>query len=192
MFKVGDIVRLRNGTAPQEVMEISVLRYEIRCEYLENRTAGYSGKWRTVEDFVYYEICEEMSDNKGDESMSDKLYKVTKGDETIYAKFLAIDSDGNWVMEGKSGEGVFSTPKDSAEEVLPYTVAVQFLGGDVHYHYKVAKGEVALGDVLWIDQKSSPSAAYNNGLVIVTDLDTKSKKATQDLVVKAKFLLDKS
>ena len=118
--------------------------------------------------------------------MSDKLYKVTRGNKNVvYANYLTVDSDGNWVMEGKSGEGVFCTSKDNVEEVLPHTISVQYLGTTTkEYSFKSEKDKYKVGDVLWIRQD------HGDAVVIVTEVDTKSKSATKDIDVRAKFVTE--
>lgn len=98
------------------------------------------------------------------------LYQV-KGTE-IYGTKLATNSSGQFVLEMKGSGEVKAYPKEYLEEVLPFTVAVQFLDGtnNQKYHY-LYDGPVKLrvGDLLFIESTT--------GFAKVTDVDTKSKKA---------------
>ena len=100
------------------------------------------------------------------------LYQV-KGTE-IYGTKLATNSSGQFVLEMKGSGEVKAYPKEQLEEVLPFTVAVQFLHGtnNQKYHY-LYDGPVKLrvGDLLFIESTTGSCFAK------VTDVDTKSKKA---------------
>ena len=102
-------------------------------------------------------------------------YKNAEGKE-VYGKRLVIDGT-QWVMKEVGTGTIYAISPKAATEVLPYTVAVQFLSdvGSAHrsYHYAAKEGEVAVGDLLWLEGTS--------GLAKVVDVGTKYKSAVKPL-----------
>ena len=94
-FKVGDIVRLKNGDAPQKVIEVRGAA--IRCEYISSRKQiGF----RDQKDYVkyvestnkeYIRCSEVTAKNKEETNMTTKLYKTISGDR--YGEYKAHDGD---------------------------------------------------------------------------------------------------
>ena len=87
----------------------------------------------------------------------------------IYGHKLAINSAGQWVMEGKDGQ-VYTVDKEAVKEVMPYTVDCAYQGNDNRYSFFARQGDFEEGDVV-----AHPN--YRE-LLHVKKLDTKSKKAT--------------
>lgn len=166
-FNVGDIVRLKNGTAP---ITLSWVGYE--C--FEGRHVN-SGKLiegrleRLVPYENYYNGMPKITQPEKETNMdTNSLYSYTDpvSNKTIYATYLATDSSGNWVVEGKSGEGIFSDNPDKFVEVVPYTVRLSINGGSRTVIVK--EGTFSVGDIL-----------FGDGLFwTVTHLDTKKKDAS--------------
>lgn len=76
-------------------------------------------------------------------------------------------------MEIKGSGETLAVNKDQIEEVIPYSVGVKYLGGGSTFHFQAEKGTFELGDVVY-------STDYDNPM-IVSELDTKSKRATKKL-----------
>lgn len=165
-FKVGDIVRLITGGAPIKITQIS-----------ENGT--FDGRYvntnhtitrRPLTRIVQYN----QTNNTQKENNMTKLYEVKESETvTTFATKLAVNSSGLWVMEEKGTGRVFTATPSSAEEVMPYTITVQFLGTDYRkeYSYFAKKGDFEVNQVFMMD---------NNSLCRVTGVDTKSSFATKD------------
>lgn len=97
-----------------------------------------------------------------------------------YGHKLAVNSSGKWVMEIKGTGEVITCDKDDVEEVLPYTVSVQFETGKQIYNYLAEEGSVELNafyivDVPYLTQYS-PVGRY---IAQVVKLDTKSPAAEE-------------
>ena len=114
------------------------------------------------------------------------LYEVNDGKSKSFAHKLATNSEGLWVMEEKGTGKVFTADKATVEEVMPYTISIQFPTSDSHYSYFAEKGKFKKGDFFIIGRANSGFA-----IVRVTDVDTKSKKATKDFTPMAKLNIDK-
>lgn len=127
MFKVGDLVRLKNGKAIMKVLEIGTGLREntIRAQYLsrldDKDYYHHQPKWRVVTDYVHIDTTAKES-----EPMS-KLYE-TVGEPTMFGTKIATNSQGQYVLEmkGKNGEVKAYDPSD-LKEVLPYTVTLEML-----------------------------------------------------------------
>lgn len=113
-----------------------------------------------------------------------KLYQFKVNSADSYGHYLAIDSNGNWVMEVKGSGVVVAVPKDQVQEVLPYTVGVKFGGSDKVYHYLAQVDKVDLGFYIM----TSVVDSHNSYVIVeVVKLDTKSPNATKDFAPKAKL-----
>lgn len=179
-LEVGDTVRLKNGTASLDIKEIwyDTMRYKwmVSAEY---KSGVAKIKSRRAKDFVLIENYE------GEEDMT-KLYEVTAGFGKTYATKLAVDSEGNWVMEPKGGGTVFSANPKDIEEVLPYTISVVFKDGGQVYSYLAEKGKYEEGAFYMMNNRDN-----NFTIVQVTKVDTKSRTATKDFKPFGKLSVEK-
>ena len=170
MFKKGDIVRLATASAPIRVMSVSKalgrLDY-IYGEYVKSRKEidGYSNH------FVLYEEALQQKETQQKENTM-TLYEVkAKGIDTVrYATYLATNGKGEWVMEEKGSGDIFTTAKEDAAEVMPYTFGMKFSGG-VIYHFLSKEGQVKVGDML----VRLDGSEYAGSVGLVTAINTKSK-----------------
>lgn len=112
---------------------------------------------------------------------SDIMY-ATKLASVKYGHKLAVNSAGKWVMEIKGTGKVITCDKDDVEEVMPYTVSVQFETGKTVYHYLAEKGSVELNAFYIFDSPMGRAIAQ------VIKLDTKSPAATKEFKPLAKLL----
>jgi hypothetical protein len=112
-------------------------------------------------------------ETKGKEMAKEKLYQVT-GKE-IYGTLLAVNSKGGHVLELKGTGEVRVYPKDELEEVVPYTVGVNFPNNGRVYAFESTEGLVEEGDVIMLTD-------YDNQIVVVKSVGTKDKSATKRLV----------
>lgn len=193
-LEVGDIVRLTNGTSPLRVEGVRFSNYSrvwvVDTKYLfpSNVSAQYG---RPARDFVLLKDFEEENIER-EEDMT-KLYEVdvTKNPlaatkEKVYATKLAVDSEGNWVMEPKGGGTVFSANPKNIEEVLPYTISVAHcVTGHVH-SYLAEKGKYEEGAFYMMN-----NSAENFTIARVTKVDTKSRAATREFKPFGKLSVEK-
>ena len=123
-----------------------------------------------------------------------KLYEVSEGlTEKTFANKLAVNSNGQWVMEEKGTGRVFTANKNEVEEVFPHTVDVQNLGNTAVCSYTYPKGKLAVGDlVLTPNSQAKRGSSVMYHLVVVKGVDTKQTNATKELQVLGKVALDKS
>ena len=113
---------------------------------------------------------------------TNKLYQIKISDATIkYGHKLAVDSTGKWVMEIKGTGEVRSYDKSLIEEVMPYTISVQFESNKQTYSYLANKDQVELNAFYIFD------AARGWTIVQVVKLDTKSPDATAEFKPLAKL-----
>ena len=112
------------------------------------------------------------------------LYQITLGDMTKYGHKLAVNSSGLWVMEEKGTGEIVTVNRKFVEEVMPYTIGVQFEAEKDTYHYTAEKDKFTVNDFLLIE-------SYGFKVVRVVGVDTKSKKATKELPFLGKIKLDK-
>jgi hypothetical protein len=162
-FKVGDIVRLKTGTAPIEVTEATA--YWVSGTYLKSKTEVYL---RDIKDFVFYE----ETTTQGKDPMA--LYQFTVDSVTKYGNYLATNSSGMFVMEEKGTGNIHTVDKASVQEVLPHTIGVKFFGSTTEYSYLATPGKFKSGEVYVLHSPHGPS------FVTVTGVDTKSKAATKE------------
>lgn len=115
-----------------------------------------------------------------------KLYEIKQDGETKYGNKLAVDSNGNWVMELIGGTGgIISVPKTSVEEVRPHTISISFEKGKTKYAYLADKGKYQVGEFYIFDSR------YGRSIVEVTAVDTKSSSAITEFTPIAKLLTEK-
>ena len=98
------------------------------------------------------------------EKEMNKLYEVTQGDIKKYATKLAVNSNGDWVMEEKGSNSVFTAKDTQCEEVKPYTILVRQAFQNMSNHYTAKKDEFNPGDVFVTSQGE---------IVTVVKVDTK-------------------
>ena len=163
-FQVGDIVRLKTGTAPIQVTEATA--YWVSGTYLKSKAEIYL---RKANDFVLYE----EATTQGKDTMN-TLYQFTADKAVKYGTYLATNSSGMYVMEEKGTGSIFTVDKSTVEEVLPYTIGVKFLGSSTTYSYFANPETFKVGELYLME---APSGLC---LVNITDLNTKSKSATKD------------
>jgi len=111
-----------------------------------------------------------------------KLYQINSLVSTVkYGHKLAVNSAGKWVMEIKGTGEVITCDKDDVEEVMPYTVSIQFETGKQIYSYLAEKGSVELNAFYIVD------AALGRAIAQVVKLDTKSPAASVEFKPLAKL-----
>ena len=128
-------------------------------------------------------FCKEIKGEWKDNDMS-KLYEISRGTETLYGHKLATNSQGQWVMEIKGTGDVIAVDKATVQEVLPYTIAVQFETGKQTYSYLAEAGKYQIGEFYILD------APNGRAIVQVTGVDTKNAAATKQFTPIAKLLTE--
>lgn len=135
------------------------------------------------EDMLRYVAASRYNKPLKENTMAEKkLYQI--GDDfggVKYGHKLATNSAGKWVMEIKGTGEVITCDKDNIEEVMPYTVSVQFQTGKTVYHYLAEKGSVELNAFYIFD------SLHGRAVVQVVKLDTKSPNATAEFKPLAKL-----
>jgi hypothetical protein len=168
-FKVGDLVRLKTGEAPQKVLEVK--GYCIRCEYVSSRKQiGF----RSADDFVPYEYYVPDEDkNMKDYDMKDKLFKTLEGNR--FGIGLAVDSDSKYVLKMQDTGNFESFSESELKRVMPYTFDVEFLTGGTNrqnrYSYRGKEGTVEVGNILLLNDSMS--------IARVVAVNTESENATK-------------
>jgi hypothetical protein len=183
--KVGDIVRLKTGTAPIRI-EVTSGRY-FTGQYV---VSGKRVVARPIEEIVLHEDYNNM-ETQEDNTMTNikTLYEIRiSGASTLeqlhYGHYLATNSSGQWVMEEKGTGRIHTVDKADVVEVLPYTISLRFLndnGMGKNYNYFADKDKYTAGQMFLMD----------NSFVIVVDVDTKSKLATKDFKPTVEILTKK-
>jgi len=122
-------------------------------------------------------------DQQKENTMTEKkLYQINSLVSTVkYGHKLAVNSAGKWVMEIKGTGEVITCDKDDVEEVMPYTVSIQFETGKQIYSYLAEKGSVELNAFYIVD------AALGRAIAQVVKLDTKSPAASVEFKPLAKL-----
>lgn len=184
-LKIGDRVRLKNGTAEIEVTEVykSPTYYEI---YISGKYVNSDNTItrRTQNDFVKYDGESKMTTN-ANKLYTWKLINVDGTDVDLYGHYLATNSQGEWVMEVKGSGVIMAVAKDKVQEVLPYTIGVRFNNNGTTYHYLADKGKFTEGFYLVKDTSSSGWQ-----IARVVDVDTKFSKATVEFSPLGKLAVD--
>lgn len=101
--------------------------------------------------------------------------------QNFYGEYVATDGDKVVIKTGNNYEAY---PMSYVEEVLPYSIGVQFIASDNYrgrspastvYNYVVEKSaDIEVGDLVWIENTS--------GYAKVVAVDTKSKKAVRRII----------
>ncbi len=168
MFKVGDIVKLKTGTAPQRVIKVLwsdvYNRVEIKCEYLNSRR---DLDFRPETDYELY--TELKQENTEEHPMKGKLFQTLDG--SVYGEGLVIDGDGKYVLKLNNGD-YKAFAADQLKRVMPFTFDVVFNGmSNKRYSYLGKAGSVEVGDIL-IDAKDFT-------IMRVVAVNTESDSATK-------------
>jgi hypothetical protein len=114
-------------------------------------------------------------DQQKENTMTEKkLYQINIPVSTVkYGHKLAVNSAGKWVMEIKGTGEVITCDKDDVEEVMPYTVSIQFQTDKQIYSYLAEKDSVELNAFYIFD------APIGRAIVQVVKLDTKSPASVE-------------
>lgn len=169
MFKVGDIVKLKTGTAPQRVVKVlwsdATWRVEIKCEYLNSRKEL---SFRPETDYELY--TETTKEHTEEHPMKGKLFQTLDG--SVYGEGLVIDGDGKYVLKLNNGDYKAFTAAE-LKRVMPFTFDVIFNGmSNKRYSYLGKAGSVEVGDIL-MDAKDFTIAR-------VVAVNTESDAATKN------------
>jgi hypothetical protein len=136
---------------------------------------GSSENWRSIAD----KATKQQKENTMAEK---KLFQIRISNATVaYGHKLAVDSTGKWVMELKGTGEVRSFDKTLIEEVMPFTVAIQFQTNKQVYHYLANKDQAELNAFYIFD------SALGRSIAQVVELDTKSAAATVEFKPLAKL-----
>ena len=127
--------------------------------------------------------CKEIKGEWKDNDMG-KLYEITATGRVVYGHKLATNSQGQWVMEAKGTGEVFAVDKSYVQEVLPYTIGVQFETGKSTYHYLADAGKYQTGSFYLMD------APNGRAIVQVVAVDTKHASSTKHFTPLAKLLVE--
>jgi hypothetical protein len=144
-FLLGQIVKLKTGTAPLRVVNTqwnnSSQRVEIQCEYISSaRTTSF----RPETDYEIY--IETRPDQSKEDPMKGKLFQTLDG--SVYGEGLVIDGDGKYVLKLNSGDYKAFMPAE-LKRVMPFTYDVVFNGmSGKSYSYLGKAGSVEVGDIL--------------------------------------------
>lgn len=174
-FNGGDIVRLKNGAAPQVVRALHPHAscsglWLIKATYLNDPDGElYGSSWRAARDYVKLDpdthedlvVDENKPKRKND---MPKLYQVNAETDT-FGTFLAHNSEGKIVLEMKGDGGkVRAFNKSDLTEVKPYTVALtNSTLSQRHVQYQVVKGSLAVGDLVSVKGQILTVAAVDTG-----------------------------
>ncbi len=168
-FKVGDIVRLKSGTAPMKVTKI-YQGTKIVCEYVSSRKQLGA---REASDFVAYEYTSPAKEfnqtvEKEEKQMTAKLYKtVEKG---RYGEYKANDGNKLLLLMQDTGSYEAFLPEE-IKRVMAFTFDVMFNGQGKVYSYLGTEGEVSAGDLLLSDDMS-----FARVVAVGTESETATKR----------------
>jgi hypothetical protein len=140
MFEVGDVVRLKTGTALQRVTRVS--KYQLWTRYIEE--SQFTQDARRREDFI---LVSYKTPNPQEDHMATKtLYQIIGTND--FGTFLAKTSDGKIAIEMKPSGVVATYDPKELEEVLPYTVHLVGPRGGNGLHVVAKKDVLKAGD--WV------------------------------------------
>lgn len=185
--KVGAIVKLKRGWTGMKIIKIDNCDpFEprepiIHAVYRDDNVGDYSegphaDKVRTWNEFEPYTSENHHWATEGTIDMAHKLctWKNDK-DEEVYGFRLAINSNGDWVMESKGSGEIHIKSKAEVSVVVPHTVDVQFIGAgsnSTKYSYWTPKDALTAGDLVLMD---------DGQFVKVVAVDTSHEKANKHL-----------
>lgn len=154
------------------------------AEELGLKSTGRQNYLQPSNGTVLYKNIEEVKEAlecvEKEEEMN-KLYEVTLGDMKKYATKLAVNSNGDWVMEEKGTGAVFTARPDACEEVKPYTIEVSTTNGS-KVHHTAEKDKFKVGEMFWTS---------NSGIMVVTKIDTKQDRHQGDFKPVSRLLTEK-
>jgi hypothetical protein len=144
-FTLGQLVKLKTGTAPLKVVSAqwndSSQRAEIQCEYV---SSGKTTSFRVETDYEIY--IETRPDQPKEHPMKGKLFQTLDG--SVYGEGLVIDGDGKYVLKLNNGDYKAFMPAE-LKRVMPFTYDVVFNGmSGKSYSYLGTAGSVEVGDIL--------------------------------------------
>ncbi len=160
----GDLVRKKYGTKAIEVTDEYGSHFYGRYVH-----SGASSGRLHVSDVVLVE--DQETETKGYDKMKGKLFQTKDG---RFGIGLAVNSQGEYVLEMKGTGDLERFKKGDLDVVMPFTFSVQFNGVGTEYSYLGKAGSVAVGDLLL-------KTDGTKGITIakVTAVNTKSEKATK-------------
>lgn len=176
-FKPGDIVRLKAGRLPLEV--IHTQGNFIKAAYMNSQYSHQYGsgiKTDKKSKFVLYD--QTIKDGKPieeEEPMSEKdiLYTWGQNDTQKFGHRIGTNRDGKAVMEVRGASGAIEIVyPDFLEEVTPYTVLFRLVAGNDRPTTK----HFAIGDENFLSVGDLILTTEGN-LFIVEKLDTKQRSA---------------
>ena len=175
---VGEVYFLEGGTSPFILVDKpTCASWNTRDERNVVQLYLTGARASTTKTYLFEAILEE-------ENNMAKLYEFFLDGTKVYGSKLAKDSAGNWVMEVKGQGQVVSVPAGSVEEVMPYTIGVNFESNGQTYSYTYEKDLAKVGDLFVIDAPSG------RAIVQVVGVDTKSRAATKEFKPLGKLKLD--
>lgn len=146
--------------------------------------AADSEKWCDAAGNFY--IDNKLSIDEGKDMTDKALYSFLVDGKEVFGHKLAKNSAGQWVMEIKGSGTVVAVDARNIEEVLPYTIDVQFKEGGTKYSYFNEARDLKADDFFINATTYEPgSGNYQIGRVIA--VDTKSKSAKTELKYFKKF-----
>lgn len=194
-FQVGDIVSLPGSTSsPAVVTKVDGTGSILERVYISNpykkpvETTKGTGKLSLhTRSLSEAEETNLNNLNQGEDKMTTtpKLYEATQDGKTRYATKVGTNSDNQWVMEEKGTGTIFTADKSEVEEVMPYTISIEFADSGKEYSYFAAKDVFTVGDFYLTATPSGWSA------VRVTKVNTRSRSATKEFKPFGKLSVDK-
>lgn len=170
-FNVGDIVRLKTGSARIKVTAVNT--YNLRGYYTD---CGMNVPWRQHDHFVLVTAAKVVPTTADPYTHRDEYSSLGMGGTR---KYIGHTTSGLLVLEDFFG-GPFATSPADWEKVVPFTFQVKWTKNDAYSTFAGTQGDVALRDRL-ID-----SEGYE---CMVTGINTQSN-ATQRFVGKRYVLED--
>lgn len=160
----GDLVRKKYGTKAIEVIE------EYGSTFYGRYVHSGASSGRLYTNAVVL-VEDQTVETKGYDKMKGKLFQTKDG---RFGIGLAVNSQGEYVLEMKGSGDLERFKKSELEIVMPFTFSVQFNGVGTEYSYLGKDGAVQLGDLLL-------KTDGTKGITIakVTAVNTKSEKATK-------------
>lgn len=178
-----ELYRLRTGTSPLIKIGMCNNCGRYLCEYVKSDTWTFRFNSELVPYVGDGMTCQQRAQdmrraadkvfnwqNRKESAMSRKLYVWIEDGKEVYGHRLTSNSAGLWVMEAKGGE-VKAVDKSTVTEVMPFTIAANYLGGSRQYHFFAKEGDYEVGDVVFAVEYQTP--------LVVAKLDTKARAAAK-------------
>jgi hypothetical protein len=192
-FEVGDLVRLRTGKKPLQVVRVGRSRggdVVVQAVYLSSMVhtnpSDYACRPRPEADFIHF--------NETENDDMAKLYEIKNADGSVaFGTLLAQNSLGQLVLEIKGTGEVGAYAPDRVQEVVPYTVQVRILDAEARRgpspHYLTTPGTLVKGDfllmsdgtfgrVVAVDTKNRDAQSLKNARKVVTEPVTEVASAS--------------